>query len=159
MKNPILMLAVLALGLTLSGCGTNPGSIPDFVVDGVTATVTADQLQLRMTHHGHMHMGEAGWSFQVFIDADNDPATGYKGAEFMVNGVEVPTADGFVIRKVVPQGLSWGPELGHSGSDDGTTLKIDIPLALIPPTAAPAGVTFATFVNLKGNYSSKVTAN
>ncbi len=160
MKKSILLLAVLALGLLNAGCGTLPGSIEEsFTVDGVTAQVAGDQLQVNVTHHGKLTLGNSGWSFQVFIDADNNPSTGYNGAEFMVNGVEPRYADGFVVRKVQPQGLSWGPEVGFAGSDDGSRLSMSIPLSMIAPTQAPAGVTFAAFVHMKGMYHTSITAS
>lgn len=139
MKKTLVLVLMAAVVTAMSvGCAGKPGYGPgeeSFTVDATHATLDASVLDVTMTHHGTMKEGVDGWTFQLYIDADHDATTGINGAEYFVNGFEGRSTGGYAIRQAMPNG-TWGPTVGFAGTDDGTTLTLAIPHALVPTSDA-----------------------
>lgn len=140
-KTLVLVLAASVVTAMLAGCagearyGGYPSEAQSFTVDASSATLNAATLDVAMTHSGTLKEGIDGWSFQVYVDADHDPATGIDGAEYFVNGLEGRSTGGYAIRKAQANG-AWGMPIGHAGADDGSTLSLPLSRTLIPTSAA-----------------------
>jgi hypothetical protein len=138
-KTLVLVLAASVVTAMLAGCAGkgeyySPEESLTFGVDAASVALDTNALDVTMTHHGTLKEGIDGWTFQVYIDADHDAATGVNGADYFINGFEGRSAGGYAIRKAMPN-HTWGPVVGYAGSDDGNTLTVPVSRSVVPMSA------------------------
>ena len=118
--------------LSVTSFGNDPDDITDAntQADWLEAWAAHDNNNLYFAYQNDGEIGSVKWPYQVFIDTDDDPSTGYKitgsmGAEFLLEGPN--------LRRYAGLGANWKWDtLAVTGSaTDGAYSEIAIPRSVL----------------------------